>query len=104
MKPQAEMVEVIAEGERLLAALKAAEAEVKWEPANGLHDHAADLFDEFNDWLRRHGRTLLSAARQAERMRKALEDIAAHPGPHDDESAHWCADTARAALARAGAT
>jgi len=52
----------------------------------------------------RHLPALLSAARQAERMRKALEDIAAHPGPHDDESAHWCADTARAALARAGAT
>lgn len=41
---------------------------------------------------------------QRDSYRKALEEIAVHPGPHADEAAHWRAEAARQALSHSTPT
>jgi hypothetical protein len=52
--------------------------------------------------LRNNLPTILSALRDAGKMREALQQIAASCGPHDCEAAYWRCDAARVALKTEG--
>lgn len=48
--------------------------------------------------LRNNLPAILSALRDAGKMREALREIAEHPGPHSDEAASWRSELARITL------